>query len=217
VAKGNTKDRIAQAAIHLFNERGTAAVSTNHIAEAAGVSPGNLYYHFRNKEEIIRAIFERMNTSWGQVFALPPGDQASPLANLRRMLEETFSLMWNYRFFYREFVALVRRDPELGQRYQGVRENGLANTEFLLKTFVEGGVLREPEDPTATPRLAKILWLITEFWLPFSEMGEEISRPERLHEGVELMMQVLRPYMTDEAVVEPGWDRHEAHMREDKS
>ena len=214
MGKGNTKERIVQAAIRLFNEQGTAAVSTNHIAEAAGISPGNLYYHFRNKEEIIRAIFERMNASWGQLFTLPQ-DRAYPLTGLRRMLGETFVLLWEYRFIYREFVALMRRDPELGLRYRGVRERGLANTELLLKSFVEAGVLREPVDPTALPRLARILWLITEFWLPFAEMGDEIVEPERLQEGVELLMQVLDPYMTEEAVVDPGWDRQEVSLRED--
>ena len=200
----------------MFNERGTAAVSTNHIAEAAGISPGNLYYHFRNKEEIIRAIFERMITSWEQVSALPQ-DHASPLTDLRRILEETFSVLWEYRFFYREFVALMRRDPELGRRYRDVRERGLANTQVLLKNVVEGGVLREPEDPTAVPKLATIFWLITEFWLPFAEMGEETVGPEQLHEGVELLMQVLRPYMTQEAVAEPGSARLEVYMRGDRS
>ena len=49
----STKEAIVITAIELFNEKGTAAVSTNRIAEAMGISPGNLYYHFRNKEEII--------------------------------------------------------------------------------------------------------------------------------------------------------------------
>ena len=215
--KGHTKQRITQAAVGLFNEQGTAAVSTNHIAEAAGISPGNLYYHYRNKEEIIRAIFERMNTSWGHVVAMPQEEGTSPLTGLQRMLGETFSLLWEYRFFYREFVALMRRDPTLGQRYREVRERGLANTENLLNGFVQGGVLRDLGDPTAVNRLARIIWLIIEFWLPFAEMGEETIEPQRVHEGVELLMQCLKPYMTEEAVVEPAWDRQEPHIREDKS
>src|SRR3954451_23208441 len=149
-----TKERIVEAAIRLFNERGTA-VSTNHIAEEAGISPGNLYYHFRNKEEIIRAIFGRMMAAWEATFELPP-DRAPTLTDVRGMLEETYSVLWEYRFFYREFVALLRRDPELGRSYREVRESGLANTEFLLGTFVTSGILREPEDPDALPGLAKL-------------------------------------------------------------
>ena len=44
--KTETKERILSAALRLFNSQGTAGVSTNHIAEAAGLSVGNLYYHF---------------------------------------------------------------------------------------------------------------------------------------------------------------------------
>ena len=204
--------RILDTALELFNERGTAVVSTNHIAAAASISPGNLYYHFRNKEEVIRAILERMIAAWEQVAALPQ-DRTPTLKDLRTILGGTYLVLWEYRFFYREFVALMRRDSELGRRYRDVRERGLANTEVLLKNFVEGGLLRETEDPTAVARLAKIFWLIAEFWLPFAEMGEERVGPERLQEGIDLIMQVLKPYMTQEALVELDPSRQEVHMR----
>src|SRR5215218_4035972 len=207
-----TKERIVGAAIRLFNERGTAAVSTNHIAEEAGISPGNLYYHFRNKEEIIRAIFGRMMGAWDATFELPR-DRVPTLTDLRRMLEAAYLVLWEYRFFYREFVALLRRDPELGRGYREVREGGLANTELLLRSFVAGGILREPEDPDALPGLAKLLWLIVEFWLPFVEMGEEAVGPERSREGVGLMMRVLEPYMTEQALAELGPGSREAPSR----
>jgi Bacterial transcriptional repressor len=115
-------------------------------------------------------IFGRMIDSWEKMTVLPRDRGPAP-ADLQRVLEETYSVLWEYRFFYREFVALMRRDPELGRRYRDVRERGLANTEILLKNYIEGGVLRKTEDPTAVARLAKIFWLITEFWLPFVEAG----------------------------------------------
>ena len=216
MSKENTKDRIVRTAVGLFNERGTAAVSTNHIAGEMGISPGNLYYHYRNKEEIIRAIFGRMMADWDEVFVLPQ-DRAPTLTDLREILKETFSVLWGYRFFYREFVVLMRRDPELGQSYRDIRERGLANTGAILQSFIGSGVLRAPEDQGEVNRLAMILWLITEFWLPFVEVGEETVGPERLKEGVELMMQTLKPYMTEEALDELGSDGRETYVRGDKS
>ncbi len=188
----STKERILDAAIHLFNERGTASVSTNHIAAEAGLSPGNLYYYYGDKEDIIRAVFNRLDRFWDASYVLP-ADRMPTLDDLRSMVEETYVGLWNYRFFYRELGALIGRDAELGQQFRVVRERGLAGTESLLHTFVAAGVLAEPEDPAALPELAETLMLIVEFWLPFEESGRVTPEPERIRDGAGRMMRVLRP------------------------
>jgi AcrR family transcriptional regulator len=199
MGKRSTKERVLGAAVRLFNEKGTAAVSTNHIAEEAGISPGNLYYHYRNKEEIIREIFERIDAFWGEAYSLPI-DGAPTLGDMRAMVEETFAGLWDYRFFYRELAALTRRDDGIQARYLKVRDRGLSGTEALLRNFVEAGVLKEPEDEAAIPELAKTLMLIAEHWLPFAEAGGEEPGPARVREGAALMMRVLRPRLTDRAM-----------------
>jgi len=206
MGKRSTKDRVVGAAVRLFNERGTAAVSTNHIAEAAGISPGNLYYHYRNKEEIIREIFERIDAFWDDAYSLP-ADRAPTLGDMRAMVEETFAGLWEYRFFYRELAALTRRDPGIQERYVKLRERGLSGTEALLRGFVGGGVLEEPEDEAAIPELAKTLMLIAEHWLPFAEAGGGAPGPDREREGAALMMRVLRPRLTEESLADLAQSR----------
>src|SRR5215210_3147598 len=96
-----TRDRIIDTAIRLFNEQGTGPVSTNHLAAALGISPGNLYYHFRNKEEIVRAVYARLRPAWVAAMALP-ADRPPTVADLRRLLEANARIVWDYRFYYRE-------------------------------------------------------------------------------------------------------------------
>jgi AcrR family transcriptional regulator len=160
-----TRERILDTALRLFNESGTAAVSTNHIAAGCGISPGNLYYHFRNKEEIIRALFERLFAVWDQPSDLPEG-HVPTLADMNGIVRATFVWLWDYRFIYRELIALLRRDELLQSRWVEVRARGFAGFREAMDFYVAAGVLRQPTDPDEVNRLAELIWLISEFWPP---------------------------------------------------
>jgi AcrR family transcriptional regulator len=193
----NTRERIIEMAIHLFNEQSTGAVSTNHIAGALEMSPGNLYYHFRNKEEIIRAILERMITRWESLYAFPLEEHAVRLADVQQIVTENFLLLWDYRFFYRELSILIQRDPVLKERYQQIRRERLANLEALLQQFVNPEMVCSSQIPAPVTNLARLCWLISDYWLPFLEIDGELALPEVIEQGVALYMQVLRPYISE--------------------
>ncbi len=190
----NTRARIIETALGLFNECGSGAVSTNHIAEALGISPGNLYYHFRNKEEIIRAIAERKDARWESLYHLPQ-DRAPTIADVERLVRENFALVWDYRFFFRELSALTQRDPLLKARYQQMRRERLVAFEGLFAQFVSAGVAHPPTSPTLVANLAKLCWLISDYWLLFLEIDGDLRLPDGIEQGVALYMQVLQPYI----------------------
>jgi AcrR family transcriptional regulator len=184
------RDRILDTALALFNAAGTAPVSTNHIAAAASISSGNLYYHFRNKEQIVQALFERLFEAYERVFALPE-DRAPTIADLRRLVRVNFDLLWDYRFAYRELAALLRRDEVLRERWLEVRQRGYTGFRELIAAFVTAGVVPAPADTAAIERLADLCWLISEFWLPSLEVSGQPVDAAQLDRGVALMLQVL--------------------------
>jgi AcrR family transcriptional regulator len=190
----NTRERILATALRLFNEAGTAPVSTNHIADALGISPGNLYYHFRNKEEIIRALFEQQFARWDTDYAFPD-DRLPNLDDLQQLVRATFVTAWEYRFMYRELIALLRRDIQLHQRWAEIRARGFAGFHELFNLFVAAGVLRDPGDEAVVTRLAELVWLISEFWLTSVEVSGETVDTAQMEHGVALMLQVLGPFI----------------------
>jgi AcrR family transcriptional regulator len=193
-----TRERILATALRLFNESGTAPVSTNHIADALGISPGNLYYHFRNKEQIIRALFEQQFALWDELYILPD-DRLPTLADLQRLVRATFATSWNYRFIYRELIALLRRDQQLQNRWVAIRARGFTGFRELVGLFVAAGVLRTPGDASVVTRLAELCWLISEFWLASVEVSGETVDAAQIERGVGLMLQVLDPFIVNQA------------------
>jgi AcrR family transcriptional regulator len=192
----SNRDRVLESALSLFNEQGTGAVSTNHIAEAAGISPGNLYYHFRNKEEIIRALFERLFAAWDKAFQLP-SDRASSLADLDAMIAANYRLIWEYRFAYREQAALLRNDPELRERYLAVRRRGYQGFAALINAFVDAGVLSRPADLKELAVLTELCWIVSEQWPVNLELSGQPFNENGIMKGAVLMRWVLRPLLRE--------------------
>ena len=190
----STREKILDTALTLFNKDGTAAVSTNHIAAAASISPGNLYYHFHNKEEIIRALFERLYAANDAGFELPAGKMPS-LDDLQAFIRFNYKTLWEYRFVYRELVALLRNDPELKIRFFEVRQRGFEGFRHLVNAFAAAGMLQALETAEEIENLAQVIWIISEFWLNSLEISGKTVNESQMERGVDLMLQVLKPYI----------------------
>ncbi len=107
------KLEILETARRLFNETNTQAVTTNHIAKAMGISPGNLHYHYKNREEIIRLLYQEMR----ERMTLSIDDLPKTLEELSEHQKVLIGIQWEYRFFFREILFLFSRDSELERQY----------------------------------------------------------------------------------------------------
>lgn len=195
------REQIVDTALTLFNESGTGPISTNHIAQALGISPGNLYYHFRNKEEIVLAIFDRMERDWNSGAGLP-ADRAPQVGDLLALLTGSFGVLWEYRFYYRELLALLARDPELARRYRAMRTRGLGDVAALVRHYAATGLIHLPAEPGAADDLARTIWLMVDFWLPFEELGGATIGPADLLRGARFVLHMLRPYLAPKALAD---------------
>ena len=103
---------------------------------------------------------------------LPPDGPPDP-GRLRVLLDKNVSLQWEYRFLYREILALVRRDPGLTRQCQAIRRKRLGEQESFFRGSIEAGVMRAPGDPATLPALVKTGWIVSSGWLSFLESGGE--------------------------------------------
>lgn len=189
-----TRERILNTALALFNGQGTAAVSTNHIAAALEISPGNLYYHFRNKEAIITALFEQLLVTW-EVQTRLSTDRLLDFADFDALLAAVYQLIWEYRFAYREMVVLLQKDENIRAAYLEMRQRGHAGFAAMIAQFIQAGILTGPKTEAELKALTELVWIITEQWPVNLELRGQAFDVVGIHEGVALMRQLFRPYL----------------------
>jgi AcrR family transcriptional regulator len=188
-----TQLRILQAALELFNEQGTASVSANRIAERCGISKGNLQYHFRNKREIIFALFQQavdeMDGGWYRDHLAPT------LEHMAAMFVRQLQLILTYRFFYRELGDLLRVDPQLRRRFAQNRERRLRDLEKFMHALANRGLMRLPADERRLRSIVDVTWIVSEHWINYTEYHDREVTTQTILEGYYEILEVLRPYL----------------------
>ncbi|MCU0450979.1 MAG: TetR/AcrR family transcriptional regulator [Bernardetiaceae bacterium] len=170
MANPDTKDRIAEAALRLFNQYGLASVRLQHIADEVGISVGNLAYHFKNKEAIAQVLYYRFCDEFAKVLALY--STGPTFADLDRQLDGFFQFFARHRFYLLDFLELGRLVPVAPTHWQQQQHKLLLQLRRRLAYHVEQGDLRPEPEPDLYDLLAQNLWLTVIFWIPQQLMGQ---------------------------------------------
>jgi AcrR family transcriptional regulator len=200
----SNRERIIEAAKRLFNEQGVMNTGTNKIAAHMGISPGNLYYHFANKEEIIRAIFPEISEATNKALLLGSNKQGSE-EYLPQVLQNWMQVVWEYRFFYGNLVELLRNDPELKQLYIQRREATLQFLQFTINSQIKADksmVTISGEDNNSL--LATNLWIIALNWIRYLQITKsdaEITKQDVARGAIHIIA-MLAPYLENETIEE---------------
>lgn len=198
-----TKDKIILASLELFNDQGERSVTTNHIAADLNISPGNLYYHFRNKTDIIYEIFLQYEMLVDHYLRLPK-DRALKLDDLLFYLESVFDGLWSYRFFHRDLETLLNADERLRKDYRAFTLRCLKTVNDILDGLREGGVLIDM-GPEHRESMTLNVWLIVTNWMAFlktAHAGDENHEIKKhmLKQGIYQVFSMTLPYLSTEYV-----------------
>ena len=194
-----TRERIVQTSLELFNQLGERSVSTNHIAAHMEISPGNLYYHFPNKQAIIAELFSEYETLVNTFLRPPKGRQAS-VEDKRYYLLEILDGMWRYRFLHRDLEHLLDSDPELAARYRRFSQHCLIQAMAIYGGFVDAGILQM--DKVQIESLTLNTWIVLTSWVRFlCTTKEDSSRlnQDAMRRGVYQVLMLEFGYVTPAA------------------
>lgn len=185
------RTEILDAARHLFAQHGIDPVTTNQIAAKAGISPGNLYYWFRSKTEIVRALFDE----WAERMRIPAEQVSEPADALRTLWDRATQTQQPdpaYAFLLRGLFPLLHADPALAEAYRRSYTTRRDELVDVVKQIVDAGLLRPPAAPTTIRDLVSMLWLVSETAQPFAEAVDD-ARVDSQRYG----RAIIEPNLTD--------------------
>jgi AcrR family transcriptional regulator len=185
-----------------MNEHGAASIGTTQIVEALKISPGNLYYHFKNKEEIIRILFDDVERALHELLT---ADIEIPISAARfaGFYLRSLEVVWDNRFFYGGLLQLLRNDEVLAERYRKVQADTIDGLEGLARQFYKDGNMAKPKGRNGFRSLGLNTWLIWTNWIRYKQTmsPSQLVTREDLVEGVTQIVDVLTPYL------EPDFER----------
>ncbi len=196
-APRRTAERILEVALDLFNRFGEPNVSTTLISAEMNISPGNLYYHYRAKDEVINSLFDRYEASLGEL--LNAGDEVRDVEDAWFFIHTLFERIWRYRFLYRDLNDLLSKNRRLETHFQWVLKNKTEAIKAMLEAMGRvGAVSIDPRELEAT---ATSMVVVLTFWLSYEYVRDprHALEPESaqlaLLRGAHHVLNLLVPYL----------------------
>jgi AcrR family transcriptional regulator len=192
-----TRERILDTSLSMFNAAGEPNVTTNHIANELGISPGNLYYHFRNKDDIVGHLFARYEARIDEAL-LVPEERLPDLEDVWLQLHLVFECAWAYRFLYRDLVDILARNRKLKLRFARIIRRASASAAAMMGGLVRAGVMHASDAEIRA--VAGNVVLVATFWQSFDAVRSGKGEQETLDfaRGIHQVMVLIAPFLRAE-------------------
>jgi AcrR family transcriptional regulator len=196
-----TRERILALALRLFNDLGEPNVTTSAIADELNISPGNLYYHFRNKDDIINGLFEQFEREIDQLLDAPARTDIG-FEDAWLFLHLLFESIWRYRFFYRDLNDLLSRNRRLETHFKSILQRKTLAAQRLCTALA--GARQLQASPREIEALATNMVVVATYWLSYEYVGNarRFNEPgyqnAAMARGAYQVLVLLAPYLSED-------------------
>jgi AcrR family transcriptional regulator len=198
-----TRDRILHTSLALFNEEGEAEVTTLDIANEINISPGNLYYHFKGKDQIIAELFQQYEQAISLTLTAPI---ERPLSSAEGSVEDNWYYlyvvmeeMYQYRFLYHNLDNILQRYPYIKRSFKRLIQLKRAALFSICQTLLQEDVIDAKDQQLLG--LADNMALNLTFWFSYEALLHDKRTPQvTIHQGVLQLLTMVAPYLGDDEI-----------------
>lgn len=195
-----TRERILELSLRLFNDIGEPNVTTSAIADEMNISPGNLYYHFGNKDEIIDALFEQFEHEIDELLDAPIKREVH-FEDAWLFLHLLFEAIWRNRFIYRDLNDLLAKNRKLEMHFRTILDRKNKAARALCSALVRSGEMsageREIEALATNMVVVATYWLSYEFSRNARRFNDPQYQSDAMARGAYQVLSMVAPLLSE--------------------
>jgi AcrR family transcriptional regulator len=192
-----TAERILDVTLDLFNRFGEPNVSTTVISAELKISPGNLYYHYPAKDELINSLYGRYHRALEEL--LLAADNVRNVEDAWLFFHMLFELIWQYRFLYRDLNDLLSKNRKVETQFQQVLKGKNRAVQSVLGGLARGSAVKI--DAAQAEPVATAMVVVLTYWLSYEYVRDPRNALEpdtagpALARGAYHVLSLLMPYL----------------------
>ncbi|MBV8328585.1 TetR/AcrR family transcriptional regulator [Chryseobacterium sp.] len=192
-----TRDKILFKALELFNEKGYNTITTRHIAAELNISAGNLHYHFRHSEDIIKILFTELSLKMDGLLNTMKKMENTTLEDLYQFTLSTSKIFYSYRFIFVNFVDILKNIPEIKSQYEGIHISRKEEFQVIFSGFQKNGILKKDVPDFIMDSLIQQIFIIADNWITHNYMILKLNETKAVHHYTLLQMNLFYPFLTE--------------------
>lgn len=193
-----TADKILLISLDLFNSEGERHITSVDIANELDISPGNLYYHYKGKDQIVNAL---VDSYVGKMNAIPQSSDGQPSNRSEDFYKYLFyclETMHIFRFLFQNIAEISTQYPAINSKLQKLAKFQREYLRLTLSAQQQNGVLSGTS--ADIDLLLDIISLTLFQSLNYYQMqGDSLGNPDIVYRTLMTIYFSLQPYYQDNA------------------
>ncbi len=186
-----TKKRILDKAIKVFNKSGYGAVNLFELAKSLEMSRGNMTYHFKDKEALLKSITDQL---WEKLTNARVANSIPSFQNLHHDVQLYYRLQKEYSFIFQDNQVL--KHALIAPKMKSLCTKTIRDIEMAIAFSIQLGNMKPEPVPGVYKNLAVTSWMMMFFWA-----SQQMIRGDKTKEdGEKVIWSLLLPHLTEKGL-----------------
>ncbi len=192
----NTREKILDRALEMFNERGIEYVGLRELAAVLDMRVSNITYYFPTKDDLVFQLSQELSLKNSEIII---DDKDISMTDFLVMLQKVFDNHYKFRCLLRSFVHIMTQNKQVLASFKKTQTKRQATLSSNIHTLVKAGYIKVGNEEELN-FLVSALAIISRYWISEAAVfGQHLSKEQQVNQNLVMVTNLFMPYASPKA------------------